>query len=356
MLRVIGINAALLAVVLLAAELVFGTWLFGPSYGSLNLPRNLTRVYEVGDPAKATRTVVYTRDRHGLRGKYDSPATIGVLALGGSTTNEVYVSDGETWTDRLAEHFARAGVPLNVVNAGAEGQTTVGHLRNFDAWFPLIPDLKARYVLAYVGINDMALGPDGTHADQSRYDRAQSPSMARRIKSYIRNNSVLYRLWRMGRGMRKAKDARLVHATVVHADATWLPVSVAIAPPPPDGTLGRQVAAYQSRVAALIRRIRATGAEAVIVTQQRSNWRRENGVVLFAAGKDGDPDIGSYAEMTLFNRAAMAACAEAGATCIDLANEIEFRPGDFYDWVHTTPAGSARIAEYLFGKLKDRVR
>ena len=58
----------------------------------------------------------------------------------------------------------------------------------------------------------------------------------------------------------------------------------------------------------------------------------------------------------LFNRAAMAACAEARAICLDLAAEIEFKPGDFYDWVHTTPAGSARIADYLFAALKDRVR
>ena len=52
----------------------------------------------------------------------------------------------------------------------------------------------------------------------------------------------------------------------------------------------------------------------------------------------------------------MAVCAEARAICIDLGGEIEFRPGDFYDWAHTTPKGSARIADWLFEKLKDRVR
>ena len=52
----------------------------------------------------------------------------------------------------------------------------------------------------------------------------------------------------------------------------------------------------------------------------------------------------------------MAACAAANAICLDLGGEIEFRPGDFYDHVHTGPSGSARIAEYLFAKLKDRVR
>ncbi len=356
MLRVIGINAALLAAALLVVELIFGTWLFGPSFGSLNLPRDVERRYEVSDPGKATRSVVYTRDRHGLRGRYDRPDAIGILAMGGSTTNERYVSDNETWTDRLGQHFARAGIPLTVVNAGAEGQTTVGHLRNFDVWFPMIPGLKARYVLAYIGVNDMALGPDGTHPDQSRYDRMRNDTWDRRAKQYMTNHSVFHRLWRTWRGMRLAKKARLVHAAVAHADTAWMPATVSVADPAPDSLPARRLAAYRGRVAALIERIRAGGAEAIIVTQQHSNWRRENGTVLFAANADGTPNIGSYAEMTLFNRTAMAACAEARAICIDLGGEIEFKPGDFYDWVHTTPAGSARIADYLFAKLKDRVR
>ena len=356
MLRIIGINAGLLAAVLLAAEIIFGTWLFGPSFGALNLPRDVARRFVIADGTGAERNVLYTRDRFGLRGRYDSPGAIGIIALGGSTTNELYVSDGETWTDRLADRFARANMPLSVVNAGAEGQSTNGHIRNFETWFVLIPGLKFRYALAYIGVNDMALGVDGAQSPQDKFDRMQSPRWDRRLRNYARNNSVFYRLWRTWIGMGKARDARLVHTSLDHARFKWVAADVVVAEPAPGSDLARRIAGYRARVAALIARIRARGAEAIIVTQQKSHWRRENGQLLFAADTNGAPNTAGYAETMLFNRAAMAACREAGAVCLDLAAEIEFKPGDFYDWVHTTPAGSARIADYLFAALKDRVR
>lgn len=353
--RVIAVNAGLVLLVLVAAELVFGTWLFGPSFGSLNLPRDVERRYAVGH-ARDGGIVVYTRDRWALRGRYDSPANIGILALGGSTTNEVYVSDGETWTDRLGQRFAGAGRSVSVVNAGVEGQTTVGHLHNFDVWFPMIPNLKARYILAYVGLNDMALDPDGTSPDQTRYDRMESPQALRRVAQFAKNHSVFYRLWRIWRGMIRAEDNQLVHTSLDHASFAWTEASVPVADPRPESELARRLAGYRARLAALIARIRASGAEAIVVTQARSNWRHEGGKLLFARTPDGSPNVAGYAETLLFNRAALAACRTAGAICVDLAAEIEFRPGDFYDHVHTTPAGSARIADYLFEKLKDQVR
>ena len=352
--RVIGVNLGLVFLVLVAAELVFGTWVFGPSFGSLNLPRAVERRYAVGH-APAGGIVVYTRDRHGLRGRYAGPDTIGILALGGSTTNEVYVSDGETWTDRLGQRFAQAGRALSVVNAGAEGQTTVGHLRNFDVWFPLIPNLKARYILAYVGVNDMALDADGTSPDQDRYDRMESPEPFRRAAQFAKNHSVFYRLWRTWRGMKRAERHQLVHTSLDHAAFAWTEVSAPVAEPQPGSELDRRLGAYRARVAALIARIRQEGAEAIVVTQARSNWRREGGKVLFAHPPDERPNTGAYAETMLFNRAAMAACREASAICVDLGSEIEFKPGDFYDHVHTTPQGSDRIAEFLFERLKDQV-
>lgn len=52
-----------------------------------------------------------------------------------------------------------------------------------------------------------------------------------------------------------------------------------------------------------------------------------------------------------FNEMSLDLCARAGGICIDLAGELRFEQGDFYDHAHTTAAGSRRIGEYLFGKL-----
>ncbi|MCC7017105.1 MAG: SGNH/GDSL hydrolase family protein [Rhodospirillales bacterium] len=355
--RVIAVNLGLLAAVIVAAELIFGTWLFGPSFGALNLPRDIQRRFDVSALRPADGPVLYTRDRWALRGRYENPGSIGILAVGGSTTNEANVSDGETWTDRLGRRFAEAGIDLSVVNAGAEGQSTVGHIRNFETWFTLIPGLRFRYLLAYVGVNDMALGPRGADAIQAAYDRAESPERMRRLRQYIANQSALYRLWRTLRGVREASVAKVTHARIERAKTAWVEhPGPEIAEPAQGSELAARLEGYRSRIAELIRRTRASGAEAIVVTQSRSNWRREGGKLLFALRPDGKPDVSGYAETALFNRSAMAACQAAKAICLDLGAEIEFRPGDFYDHVHTTPEGSARIADYLFARLKDRVR
>ncbi len=69
---------------------------------------------------------------------------------------------------------------------------------------------------------------------------------------------------------------------------------------------------------------------------------------------NGDP--GEYLTQTAFNRQALEACRAKAAICIDLGAEIEFQPGDFQDYVHTTPQGSRRVAEFLYARLKDVVR
>ena len=87
--KIIAVNSALIAAVLIVAELIFGSWIFGPDYGVLNIPRNTVRYFDISGLYPANDLATYTRDRYGLRGKYDKPGDIDVLVMGGSTTNEI---------------------------------------------------------------------------------------------------------------------------------------------------------------------------------------------------------------------------------------------------------------------------
>ena len=60
----------------------------------------------------------------------------------------------------------------------------------------------------------------------------------------------------------------------------------------------------------------------------------------------------------LYNRETMEGCEQERAICIDLARDMRnaFEDSDFYDFVHTTPSGAAKIGGYLYGQLKDVVR
>lgn len=352
-LRVILINLGLIAAAVVVVEIVFGSWVFGPSYGNLNLPRNTQRLFDVSTLYERAGPVTYTRDEHGLRGRYRGLASIDILAIGGSTTNELFISDEETWTARLAENFARAGRPVSVVNAGVDGQSTIGHLRNFEVWFPRLDDLKPRYVLAYIGINDLAIPAGGKG---TRYDVMKSPEWNRRLRHYVMNHSALYEMFRKIRGSLQARAAKIVHARLDHANLKWVEIPAAAPDEDPTTEMSRRLAAYRERLRELVRRIRAMGAEPIFVTQHKAQHRNESGRVLATVDTLGNPQIGTYQDMARINRVTMAACREAAAICIDLGTEIEFRPGEFYDNVHTTPAGSKRIADFLFERLKDRIR
>lgn len=350
-LRLVTINLAVLVAGLVTAELVFGGWVFGENYGAMPIPKDFKRRFDVSKLYDGD-TSTFIRDEHGLRGSYPDPSQIDILLIGGSTTNELFVSEGQTWGDVMARSFREAGREMVVVNAGVDGQSTIGHLKNFDLWFPKIPGLKARYMLAYVGIND--LGVAMASGKLTKWDHMEDRH--RTFKRYLLNNSALYALFRNVRGMIYARNAHLVHTMGNYAGSDWQP-----APIPPDIAAAREryadhLGAYAGRLHELARRIRAWGAEPIFITQHRSDYRILDGRVLGRKLEDGSIDTGLYADLMAFNQVTLETCREVGAICVDLAGELFFEDGDHYDALHTTPRGSAKIGRYLFDRLHDRIR
>jgi lysophospholipase L1-like esterase len=73
------------------------------------------------------------------------------MAIGGSTTECFYLSDGKTWEDRLANKLRKDFKKVWVNNAGLEGHTTFGHLILLQDY---IVKLKPKYILLLIGLND----------------------------------------------------------------------------------------------------------------------------------------------------------------------------------------------------------
>jgi hypothetical protein len=51
------------------------------------------------------------------------------------------------------------------------------------------------------------------------------------------------------------------------------------------------------------------------------------------------------------NRRLIAHCRDAQLRCFDLAQDVAFEPGDYYDYLHNTPQGTAKIGRYLADRL-----
>ncbi len=354
--RIALVNGVLLVVGLLAVEVIFGSWFDATGMGALRVPRNIRLVHEL-DSDRGQAPSIYHRDRFGFRGQYASPSQIGILAIGGSTTNELYVGDGHTWTDTLAANFRRAGRPLSEVNAGVDGHSTVGHLESFERWFSLVSGLQARYILVYAGINDIHL----ELSDNARYDRLRSDDDDGRsgwnnLRRRLRDSSALYAAYRSLLGAVRAKKAGLIYQEIDWSRVTWVEHPQPSSIPVPPGALEGLRNEFGERMAMIIDRIRALGSEPIIVSQHRAGYRRAGSRILVAKGERWYGDLGEYFVQTAFNLRALEICRAKEAICIDLAGEIEFEVGDFFDYVHTSARGSRRIGDYLFARLEGVVR
>jgi lysophospholipase L1-like esterase len=238
---------------------------------------------------------------------------------------------------------------MQVVNAAIAGHSTFGHIWSFNMWFPLIPNCHARYVLAFIGINDVAA------INPNRYDLMKSGDWQRRLRYYFVNNSALYNLYRTIRGNIRARNAHLIHGGGEVFDIKWIK-----ARPQPNLETARhkireRLEAYGERIKIFSKKIRGFGAQPIFITQPRNDYRIRNGKVFGKKKGDGTANVNSYINITLYNKELMKACAEVEAICIDLADGFSFANGDAYDHIHTTPKGSRKIGEAIYELLKPHI-
>jgi lysophospholipase L1-like esterase len=340
--KIISLNILFFLLLLVSIELAFGGWLSREStITTLNVRPNTIDI-ELSPLYPPGVMITYSRDRYGFRGGSGDAKSIQILALGGSTTNERYVDDADTWTARLQRLLAERHCPLTIANAGVDGYSTIGNIASFAQWFDHIPDLKPRFVLVYVGLNDAALDPRSAN-----FARAQKyESRWRTFSHYVAANSALRRLYVSLRGWWVARRAHVVHGEVPITPASiWEPASL-----PLEFAAGAadKARAYRQRLERLDVLIREFGALPIYVTQIRVDGRVVDGVWQQVAGSNGAVDT---ATLLAINQTTLDFCRDRGEACVDLAGKLNFAPGDYYDAVHTAPAGSARIAGFLATEL-----
>lgn len=360
MLRTIFINILVLFGFVVILELVFGTW-FSDVHAlhQFTKPRDL-RIERDNPIADSPATIIYTRDENGFRGLETDVSDIDIITVGGSTTDQRFLDDSQTYQASLTSLFAKDGTPVSIANAGIDGQTTFGHIENFASWFNLIDGLKPRYILFYVGINDAL-----TLAKNQTFDVLEAESDRLKLQLFIREKSALYQVYLI------VKQTYLT-PEIAHS---FTRVNLATNPPFADtakrdpGTLDTAesrdaLAALTARIEELSNLTRAMGATPIFVTQRSTAWTRQDDKVL------GVVNIEPGFQSTLVDRygalngidiydiersvadAILSGCDASGAICFDLMDDLDFDlETDFYDELHTTAEGSAKIAGYLHDKL-----
>lgn len=340
-----------LILALCGAELVFGSW-FPPNFGPLELEPNERRFYDVTRLYPGGGVVEFRTDRYGFRGRYgNNPSEIDLLLIGNSTVREEYVEEHETWANRLQQRFSADGRTIAIAVAADHGMTTRGLLRRFDDWLAAVPGLRARYVLAYIGSNEM--NPAGS----DKYDRMTPESGMGRAVAYAKNASILYAAYSAVRArLRRASSPTPIGSGRPHVKERWVDAGplplVASGSERPSTAL----AAYEDRVRRLAERIRRFGAIPIIANQHLGYYRIAGGRILAPPNAPATAAQDAYAEARRVGDAAMRACRTAGALCVDTVAEFAYDdPADLYDHVHTTPGGDRKLADFLYVRLKDTI-
>lgn len=345
----VAINLAVLGAGILVIELLFGGWLKSDNLNRLNLIKDrqieldVSQLYETDSPL-----IRYSRDKYGLRGAYGrDPSRIDILTVGGSTTDQHFIADVLTWQNVLQNSFAASGKAVTVANAGIDGQSTIGHIKNFDWWFPYIPQLKPKYILFYVGLNDFH-----THPDRSSYD-----ALLRRerhaVVGTIVENSALWHLVRTVRGIYEAKTLSIGHGKVEFSKVRWtgLPLQSDYS------FLFPRLKAYRQRLHLLVDKTRELDAEPIFVTQPSRYYRvtprgLEGQAKVTMTDDRALNGVDYYHMMRRFDATMEAVCSEKRALFVDLAAGPQWEDSDFYDSTHMTPRGARKVGRYLFEKLK----
>lgn len=349
-LRILVFNLAFIAVLVLVLELVFGDWFHPNKVDRLNLVRDCQKRYDASYLYDGANQIVYTRDKWGLRGKYPSLGDIDIITLGGSATDQRYVTDGSTWQDVIAREFAAEGKDVSVVNAGVDGQSTFGHIKDFDWWFPTLPNFKPRYVLFYVGGNDIYKGQSSEFDDLVNN---KPPTW----KTHVKECSAIYRLANTAYGVYEARHVhKISHRKEPFGSWEWTTQPLVS---DHHALVAERLAIYQKAVAMLAAKTRAIGATPIFVTQSLSAYRfREDGQVegrarteMYESTLINGVDL--YDIMREFWAVTMEECTKAGGVCVDAGNEMRWQPGDFYDVIHNTPQGDDRLGKYLHDRLRD---
>ena len=164
--------------------------LINPSITRFDVPRlvcSQSNKYDASSiyQSKTPTIINYKRDSQCYR-SYDSGNELRplVLTIGGSTTDQRFVDEADTYQNQLDKIFSGK---YDFVNGGVDGQSTIGHLHSIKHWHSKALDpTRVKHIIFYIGVNDQGFN------DFSEKSLTRTYTPSRRIRDYLANNSYLY--------------------------------------------------------------------------------------------------------------------------------------------------------------------
>lgn len=347
-------------------------------------PPNLEKVFRPlpGALPGVTGNARFVTNSWGIRGdEFSRDQQYRILAIGGSTTECLYLDQSESWPGLLQDRLNRLKV-INVWvgNVGASGKRIRDHVLQMQHLLPQYPRIDA--VLMLVGVNDFILAAGDPKYDPHFWDRADAEAKqfvhAFTISPYdlynpynpYQRDSVFYKnlaIWRFARKVRNLyfNPDKGVFGGFLQDEAgrNYLEMrnhrksASRLLEELPD--LTEALAEYRRNLNHIVDLAQAKSVRLILLTQP-SLWRADltkaeqellwfEGIVHdFAEGEKPYHTAGALAAgLDRYNRTLLEVCRTRGVECLDVAALLPKETSVFYDDVHFNEQGSARIAGVL---------
>ncbi|MBM3492368.1 MAG: hypothetical protein FJX68_18390 [Alphaproteobacteria bacterium] len=325
--------------------------------GRLSLPANREHVLRLQPHYAFAEQVRVVKNAQGFRGPPAEAAPGGalrIIVVGSAQAENYYLTEGTTWSDRLAERLARSLSPLWLNNAGLDGQSTFGHLALLEDYvLALRPDV----LVFLVGNKEVAETAPRSYDLMTRADHWDVSSFAAAARSVARNSQAVAALLRLKNQLAMRWRAPLPDPGFFGANPVGRPmpegalVSAAEAERSVAAATEPYLAGFEARLRRIVELCRRHGILPVLLTQPAlfgpaidpwTGWDLARLATFWpVAGREAWRILESY------NAVTRRVGRESDVLVVDLARTMPKSVRYFYDPVNFTTEGAAHLAELL---------
>lgn len=322
---------------------------------------------------KLAPELVHTRNNIGFRGPDWPPKddnAIRIFAVGGSTTECFYLSDGLDWPAIMARKInsqkiidsintafdpeISQSLPVWVNNAGLDGHSTFGHRILLQE---ILQQYKPNYILYLVGANDVGRWDLSDH-HQMGIPTTSTSSWVRTWRNFITHHSEMGAL---AENLIRGYRARSLGVNHQNIDFSTLPQRDVIDEEVQNTiTLNQSgyTQAYHQRLSLLVDETLALGIQPVLITQPVPYGLAidpESGVDLARIEVRYGSGYQRWREVELYNNVTREIAATYDILLIDLERELPKNTVYYYDFIHFTEEGAKEVGRIVSENMLSRL-
>ena len=332
--KIFLINLIVFLLLLLVFEIFLGNKIYPNKLNCAYLLCSANHSYK-NDLYEGKKYITYKKDKYGFRGLRKNINEIDILVVGGSTTDERYLEIKDTWSEQLEKKINTRYPDLNldVVNAGIDGQSTHGHIWNFENWFSKLKGFKTRYIFFYIGVNEYF------SKEIKKYDLGTNNlNYIQKIKFWLKeNNGIIYKTYSLLYRKYFLKDILNVGHKLRNNEYKLVEKPYLID--------DENIKALNSRLDKLIELTKKIDAIPIFITQKTQRHKIINSKIYSIDTNNYFSQEKKVSEIIMNN------CKKNKIFCIDLFKKIEFTNKHLYDLVHTSPEGAYKVSNVILNEF-----